>query len=128
MGNRYSAQHVSSYLIQQLKDASICLNVFQLQQLLQYVDMNWKKVYGHCAFLESVHSDSSYYIQEVDETYKEQFGNGPIQEPAREWYLPYGQFVIEYRPYRIPPYSPFEKVVMMKIISDYIQTYSKKVS
>jgi hypothetical protein len=128
MGNRYSAQNVSSYLIQQLKDISVCIDSYQLQQLLQFVDLKWQKVYGHCAFLENAYPLHSYYIKEVNDTYLEQFGNGPIHEPAREWYLPYGQFVVEYRPYRIPSYSPFEKVVMNNIVLDYVQTRLKKVS
>ena len=128
MGNRYSAQHVSAYVIYELSEKSIALDSTKIQQLLKLVDYKWRKVFGQCAFLESVHSNSPYYIKEVFETYDEQFGNGPIQEPAREWFLPYGQFILQYRPYGVPAYSPFEKIVMEKIISDYIQVNCSKAS
>ena len=128
MGNRYSAQHVSAFIIYELREKSIVLNSTKIQQLLKIVDFKWRKVFGQCAFLESVHSNSSYYIKEVFETYDEQFGDGPIQEPAREWFLPYGQFILQYRPYGVPAYSPFEKLVMEKIISDYIQINRLKAS
>ena len=121
MGNRYSAQHVSAFIIYELQEKSIVLNSNKLQQLLKLVDFKWRKVFGQCAFLESVHSNTLYYIEEVFETYDEQYGIGPIQEPAREWFLPYGQFVLQYRPYGVPAYSPFEKLVMEKIIFNYIQ-------
>lgn len=121
MGNRYSAQHVSAFIIYELREKSIVLDSTKIQQLLKLVDLKWRKVFGQCAFLESVHTNSSYYIKEVFETYGEQFGNGPVQEPAREWFLPYGQFILQYRPYGIPPYSPLEKIVMDKILSNYIQ-------
>ena len=128
MGNRYSAQHVSAYVIYELSEKSIALDSTKIQQLLKLVDYKWRKVFGQCAFLESVHSNSSYYIKEVFETYDEQFGNGPIQEPAREWFLPYGQFTLQYRPYGVPAYSPFEELVMEKILSDYIQVNCSKAS
>jgi len=121
MGNRYSAQHVSAFIIYELREKSIDLDSAKIQQLLKLVDFKWRKVFGQCAFLESVHAHSSYYIKEVFETYDEQFGNEQVQEPAREWFLPYGQFILQYRPYGIPSYSPFEKLVMDKILSDYIQ-------
>ena len=128
MGNRYSAQHVSAFIIYELHEKSIVLNAIKIQHMLKVVDFKWRKVFGQCAFLESVHSNSSYYIKEVFETYDEQFGNGPIQEPAREWFLPYGQFILQYRPYGVPAYSPFEKIVMRKIISDFIQVEQTKAS
>ena len=128
MGNRYSAQHVSAFIIYELREKSIVLNSTKIQQLLKIVDFKWRKVFGQSAFLESVHSNSSYYIKEIFETYDEQFGNGPIQEPAREWFLPYGQFILQYRPYGVPAYSPFEKIVMKKIISDFIQVEQTKAS
>lgn len=128
MGSRYSAQHVSAFIIYELREKSIVLDSTKIQQLLNIVDFKWRKVFGQCAFLESVHSNSPYYIKEVFETYDEQFGNGPIQEPAREWFLPYGQFVLQYRPYGVPSYSPFERIVMEKIISDYIQINRSKAS
>ena len=121
MGNRYSAQHVSAFIVYELSEKLIVINSTKIQQLLKLVDFNWRKVFGQCAFLESVHSNSPYYIKEVFETYDEQFGNGPIQEPAREWFLPYGQFILQYRPYGVPAYSQLEKLVMEKIISDYIK-------
>ena len=128
MGNRYSAQHVSAFIIYELQEKSIILDSNKLQQLLKLVDFKWRKVFGQCAFLEGVHSNSSYYIKEVFETYDEQFGNGPIEEPAREWYLPYGQFVLQYRSYGVPAYSPFEKLVMEKIVYDYIVAEHSKAS
>lgn len=128
MGNRYSAQHVSAFIIYELREKSIVLDSTKIQKLLKIVDFKWRKVFGQCAFLESVHSNSPYYIKEVFETYDEQFGNGPIQEPAREWFLPYGQFVLQYRPYGVPSYSPFERIVMEKIISGYIQINRSKAS
>ena len=128
MGNRYSAQHVSAFIIYELQESSIVLNSTKIQQLLKIIDFKWRKVFGQCAFLESVHSNSSYYIKEVFETYDEQFGDGPIQEPAREWFLPYGQFTLQYRPYEVPAYSPFEELVMEKILSDYIQVNCSKAS
>ena len=128
MGNRYSAQHVSAFIVYELQEKSIILKCNELQQLLRLVDFKWRKVFGQCAFLESVHSNPPYYIKEVFESYDEQFGNGPIEEPAREWFLPYGQFVLQYRPFGIPAYSPFEKLVMEKILSDYIQIEHSKAS
>lgn len=128
MNNRYSAQHVSAYIIFELQDHSIRLNQRSLQKLLKQVDQIWRKVFKTCAFKESVYAHSDIYIKEVFDVYTEQFGNGPIQEPAREWYLPYGQFQLHYRPYGIPPYSPLEKTVMKKILSDYIQIEHSKAS
>lgn len=128
MPNRYSAQHVSAYLIGQLNEQSVQINGFELQQLLKNVDRTWRKVFGQCAFSEQVHPSRDYYIEDVFNTYKEQFGDGPIDRPAMEWYLPYGQFQLCLRPYTIPTFSPLENVVISRVVSEYLRIKLKKIS
>lgn len=116
----YRANHVAAYCIYELKDQSFFINSKQLQHLLRVVDLTWKKIFGHGAFREETHPHADYYVHEVYMDYKENEYQ-VITEPAREWYLPYGKFQLCYRPYGVPPYSPFESVVMKKILKEYIR-------
>ena len=128
MKKSYSAQNVTAFIIYTLKEQSIMIDSAQLQNVLKTIDMKWRKVFGQCAFTEPVNQQSTIYIEEVNRVYTDQFGQGPLEEPAREWFLPYGQFVVQYRPYGIPPYSPFEKLVMERIIADFLQVEWASVS
>ena len=118
MGSVYSAQNVAAYLIYELKEQTYFLNQTQLQQLLANVDSMWNKVFGHCAFTEATQTDSHYYVREVFESYNEQ-ENRIIEEPAREWFLQYGCFQLEYRPYCVPVYSQIETILMEKILKNF---------
>lgn len=123
MENQYSAQNVAAYIIYELQEKSYYMNPIQLQQVLRQVDLAWKKVFGHCAFRESTHTHKNYYVKEVFEAYEEN-DLRLIEEPAREWYLPYGQFQLYYRPYGIPAYTPLEDKVMKKILNEFMTKYS----
>ncbi len=118
MGSVYSAQNVAAYLIYELKEQAYFLNQRELQQLLANVDSMWNKVFGHCAFTEATQTDSQYYVREVFESYNEQ-DKHIIEEPAREWFLQYGCFQLEYRPYGVPAYSQIETILMEKIIKNF---------
>ena len=128
MGKGYSAQNIASFLIYELTEKSYKPTKMQLQQLLRIVDLNWMSIFGHSAFHEKKHSNENYYIYEVYQTYEEQFQSDYITEPAREWFLPYGQFQLIYRPFAVPAFSPLEKIVMQKIIQKFFSSVLLKVS
>ena len=128
MGNAYSAQNVASFLIYELTEKSYKPTKMQLQQLLRIVDLNWMSIFGHSAFHEEKHLNEKYYIYEVYQTYEEQFRSNYIMEPAKEWFLPYGQFQLIYRPFAVPAFSPLEKIVMQKMIKKFFSGVLLKVS
>ena len=128
MGNAYSAQNIASFLIYELTEKSYKPTKMQLQQLLRIVDLNWMSIFGQSAFHEEKHSNGNYYIYEVFQTYEEQFHSNYITEPAKEWFLPYGQFQLIYRPFAVPAFSPLEKIVMQKIIQKFFSGVLLRVS
>ena len=50
--------------------------------------------------------------------YKE-LGTAHIVEPAKEWFLKYGEFQLVQRPYAVPNFSAVEAIVMRKILAAY---------
>ena len=128
MGNVYSAQNIASYLIFELKEYSYTLTKQQLQSLLQTVDMNWMNIFGNRAYHEKPHTNEAYYIEEVYITYNEQFKQNEITEPAKEWYLSYGQFQLVYQAYKVPAFSQLEKFIMHQIIESFLQNHLERAS
>ena len=128
MGNVYSAQNIASYLIFELKEYSYTLTKQQLQSLLQTVDMKWMTIFGNRACQEKPHANEMYYIEEVYATYNEQFKQNEITEPAKEWYLSYGQFQLVYQAYKVPAFSQLEKYIMNQIIESFLQSHLEQAS
>lgn len=119
MSNVYSAQNVAAYLIYELNDVHAFINSIAIQHLLADVNSMWQKVFGHCAFSEATHFlENGHVVKEVAEAYEE-LDNGHISEPAKEWYLKYGEFQLILRPYGIPAYTAKEQLVMSKVIDRY---------
>ncbi|MEG0385034.1 MAG: hypothetical protein RR587_06220 [Solibacillus sp.] len=120
MGNVYSAQNVAAYIIYELNDLKKFVNAMAIQEILADVDMMWQKVFGNCAFSETTHhlSNSNYVVKEVAEQYKEH-GTTHLLEPAKEWFLKYGEFQLVQRPYAIPNYTAKEQLLMKKVLSNY---------
>ena len=120
MGNVYSAQNVAAYIIYELNDLERFVNAMTIQEILADVDMMWQKVFGYCAFSETTHylSEVGYTVKEVAESYKE-FDAAQLLEPAKEWFLKYGEFQLVHRPYAIPNYTAKEQLLMKKIINVY---------
>jgi hypothetical protein len=120
MGKVYSAQNVAAYIIYELNDAKVFVNLTAIQQILADVNVMWQKVFGHCAFLESTHNLASagFTVKEVAEEYKEH-GTAHLLKPAKEWFLKYGEFQLVQRPYAVPNYSAKEEILMKKILTAY---------
>jgi hypothetical protein len=122
MGNVYSAQNVAAYFVYELNEMNAYINANIIQELLADVNTMWQKVFGRCAFTEKTHSlHEGYVVKEVADAYKD-FGNNHIHEPAREWYLKYGQFQLILRPYGIPAFTTKEKLIVTKIIDRYLSS------
>ncbi|MEG0473921.1 MAG: hypothetical protein RR588_16435 [Solibacillus sp.] len=120
MGNIYSAQNVAAYIIYELNDQKKFVNALKIQEILADIEMMWQKVFGHCAFSETTFhlSESGYVVKEIAETYNEH-GAAHLLEPAKEWFLKYGEFQLVQRPFAIPNYTVKEQLLMKKIISIY---------
>ena len=126
MGKVYSAQNVAAYIIYELNDAKVFVNADAIQQILADVSMMWKKVFGHCAFSETTHNleNDGFFVKEVADEYKEQ-GTAHLLEPAKEWFLKYGEFQLVKRPYAVPNYSAKEEILMKKILTAFrLNTYT----
>lgn len=120
MGNVYSAQNVAAYIIYELNELERFVNAMTIQEILADVEMMWQKVFGHCAFSETTHhlSEVGYVVKEVAEEYKEH-GTAHLLEPAKEWFLKYGEFQLVQRPVAIPNFTAKEQLLMKKIINIY---------
>ena len=119
MGNVYSAQNFAAYFIYELNEANICINETEIQHLLADVDVMWQKVFGRVAYREATANIAEgYYVKEVFEEYK-QFGKAHITEPAKEWYLPYGEFQLILRPYGIPAFTAVEERIVNHVLHRY---------
>lgn len=126
MGNVYSAQNVAAYVIYELNEAKIFVNATAIQQILADVNTMWQKVFGRCAFSETTHNltATGFVVKEVEEEYKS-FGAAHLLEPAKEWFLKYGEFQLVQRPYAVPNYSFKEEILMKKILTAYrLQAYA----
>ena len=125
MGNVYSAQHVAAYFVYELNEVHSFVNQISIQHLLGQVDAMWKKAFGHSAFSEITHDleATSYIVKEVYDAYKEN-GTNHIEEPAKEWYLKYGEFQLVYRTYGIPPFTQKEEIIVKKVLDRYRNSFS----
>lgn len=129
MENVYSAQNFAAYFIYELNEEQSFVNAITIQHLLAEVEEVWQSMYGHSAFTESKFSlrEKGYVVKEVFEAYKE---HGPkhITLPAKEWYLPFGQFQLVYRTYGIPSFTLKEETIIQSLLKKYKQTELSKVS
>lgn len=128
MGNIYSAQNIASYLIYELNDAYSFVNASALQYLLAEVEYKWQTTFGHSAFSEQV-SDlkNGYTVKEVHQAYAVN-GFNHIIEPAKDYFLEYGQFQLIERPYAIPSLTSQEAQLINSIIQQYQLNQLRKVS
>lgn len=120
MGKVYSAQNVTAYIIYELNEIKEFVNACSIQQILADVNAMWHNVFGHAAFSETAHDfhKVGYTVQEVADEYKEH-GSAHLLEPAKEWFLKYGEFQLVQRPYAVPNYTAKEEIVMNKILAAY---------
>ncbi len=120
MGNVYSAQNFAAYFIYELNEKQSFVNAITIQHLLAEVEEVWQKMYGHSAFTENKSSlrENGYVVKEVFEAYKNN-GSEHITLPAKEWYLPYGQFQLIYRTYGIPPLTSQEETIIQSLLKKY---------
>ena len=120
MGKVYSAQNIAAYVIYELNEVKEFVNACSIQQILADVNTMWQNVFGHHAFSETAHDlkKFGYSVKEVADEYKE-YGTAHILEPAKEWFLKYGEFQLVQRPYAVPNFSATEEIVMRKILAAY---------
>ena len=126
MGKVYSAQNVAAYVIYELNEVKEFVNACSIQQILADVNTMWQNVFGHVAFSETTHDlqTAGYIVKEVADEYQE-LGTAHIVEPAKEWFLKYGEFQLVQRPYAVPNFSAIEAIVMRKILAAYrLRTYN----
>lgn len=128
MGNIYSAQNIASYLIYELNDSYSFVNANALQYLLAEVDYKWQVTFGHSAYSEQVHTlKDGYTVKEVYDAYAEH-GLEHIATPAKEYFLPYGQFQLIERPYAVPNLTLQEQNIITSVIYVYQQNQLRKAS
>lgn len=121
MENVYSAQNFAAYFIYELNERQTFINQTEIQHLLADVDVMWQKVFGRCAYREATHTFSEgYYVHEVFEAYKA-LGEERITEPAKEWYLQYGDFQLILRPFGIPAFTAVEERIVAHVLRRYQQ-------
>ena len=118
MGNVYSAQNFAAYFIYELNEANTFINQSEIQHLLADVEVMWQKVFGRSAYREATHSFAKFYVKEVFEEYKE-LGEEHIDQPAKEWYLKYGEFQLILRPYGIPAFTAVEERIVNHVLRRY---------
>jgi len=128
MGNIYSAQNVASYLIYELNDTYSFVNANALQYLLGEVEYKWQTTFGHSAFSEQVQDlKDGFAVKEVYDVYAEN-GLEHIAAPAKEYFLPYGQFQLIERPYAVPSLTTLEQSLIASVIRGYKQIQLRKAS
>lgn len=129
MGKVYSAQNIASYLIYELNESNTFINAKALQYLLLKVKEQWEYHFGYNPYKEETHSllTDGYVVKEVYDAYKEH-GEEPILEPAKEWFLKYGEFQLILRPYAIPSFTAEEEQVVKEVLVQYQNVPLRKVS
>jgi len=129
MSKIYSAQNFAAYIIYELNETNTFVNAKALQHLLEVVKRRWENVFGYNPYREETYSllTHDYVIKEVYEAYKE-FGEQHISEPAKEWYLKYGDFQLILRPYAVPAFTLEEEQLMRKILDQYRHVLLKHAS
>ena len=126
MGNIYSAQNVTAYVIYEFNDAKEFLNACGIQQILADVNLMWHKVFGHSAFSEQTHDlkSTGYTVKEIADEYKEH-GSAHLIEPAKEWFLKYGEFQLVRRPYAVPNFTAKEEIILKRVLAAFrLQNYA----
>lgn len=125
MSNGYSAQSFAAYFVYELNEVHAFVNQISIQHLLGRIDTMWKKAFGYCAFTEGTHNveETGYTVKEVFDAYKEN-GTAHIEEPAKEWFLAYGEFQLVHRTYGIPPFTKKEEILVKKLLDRYRSSYS----
>ncbi|MEK4254167.1 MULTISPECIES: hypothetical protein [Ureibacillus] len=116
----YSAQNFAAYIIYELNDMNTFVNAKSLQHLLEIVKKQWESVFGYSPYKEQTYTllAHGYIVKEVYDAYKE-LGEQPILEPAKEWFLTYGDFQLIRRPFAVPAFSAEEERLMRKILRNY---------
>ena len=124
MGNVYSAQNVAAYFVYELNEVHTFVNQISIQHLLGQVNAMWKKAFGHSAFSEVTHDleVTGYAVKEVYDAYKEH-GTNHLAEPAKEWYLKYGEFQLVYRTYGVPSFTKKEEKIVKKVLDAYRHSF-----
>ena len=120
MGNVYSAQNVAAYFVYELNEVHTFVNQISIQHVLGQVNAMWQKAFGHSAFSEKIHDfkTTGYVIKEVYDAYKE-YGTNHLQEPAKEWFLKFGDFQLVHRTYGVPAFTQKEEIIVKKILDRY---------
>lgn len=129
MGNTYSAQNVASYFIYELNEQRTFINAASVQYLLAKVETVWNEHFGHSAFCEKVwdYELHGYTVKEVFETYKE-FGIHHLNLPAKDWFLEFGKFQLEYKTYSVPAFAVQEQMLINRIVDEYLEVFLIKAS
>lgn len=129
MGKVYSAQNIAAYLIYELNETNTFINANALQHLLGKINEQWEKVFGNSPYKEQTHSlaINGFVIKEVFDAYKEH-GDESILEPAKEWFLKYGDFQLILRPYAIPSFSTIEELLIKDVLAQYRNGILEKAS
>ncbi|GLC88077.1 hypothetical protein [Lysinibacillus piscis] len=119
MGNVYGAQNMTAYLIGKLNESHIFVNNLSIQHLLASVENTWQQIFGHSAFHETVAiNEANYTIRDVFITY-EHYGTGHIPFPEKDYYLTYGTFQLEERPYELPSFTQEEEELVQQLVTQY---------
>lgn len=120
MGKVYSAQNIAAYIIYELNDAKEFVNACSIQQILADVNVMWQRVFGHDAFSETTHDleVTGYTVKEVADEYKVH-GLAHLLEPAKEWFLKYGEFQLVQRPFAVPNFTAKEAIMLNKVLTAY---------
>ena len=120
MGNIYSAHNVAAYAIYELNDTKEFVNACGIQQILADVNLMWHQVFGHSAFSEPTHDLklTGYTVKEVADEYKE-YGSAHLIEPAKEWFLKYGEFQLVKRPYAVPNFTAKEEIILKRVLAAF---------
>ena len=124
MGNVYSAQNVAAYFVYELNEVHTFVNQISIQHLLGQVNAMWKEAFGRSAFSELTHDfeETGYVVKEVYDAYKEN-GTNHVEEPAKEWFLKYGDFQLVHRTYGIPPFTKEEETIVKKVLDHYRHSF-----
>ena len=120
MGNVYSAQNLVAYFIYNLNEQSTFVNAHSLQYILMELNESWDCHFGHHGVSEAIVllDEKQYGVKEVQEAYAE-FGEQHLTDPAKDWYLEYGQFQLVYRPYGIPAFTEEEELLVNRVLENY---------
>lgn len=115
MANKYSAQNIAAYFINEMNERQAFINNEVLQYMLAELNAAWTKQFGQSAFIEEVAAPACHYtVKDVFEAYAEA-GTAHIAAPAKEWTLPYGTFQLVYRTIREPKFTADEQRLVSHI-------------